>query len=114
MDDLIQVWILIVVGFLAGVINTLAGGGSLLPSRIDFYWSSPNVCQWDQPNRDCIQALWNCGISLREFQIFLSIVFRNYRLYWLLIGAQIACDIDGAIFNRILAIIMLIVVALLF
>ncbi len=41
--------LLIIVGFIAGVINTLAGGGSLLTLPVLIFMGlPPNYCKWNQ------------------------------------------------------------------
>lgn len=114
----IQWWhylLLVIVGFAAGVINTLAGGGSLLVLPILIFLGLPsNVANATNRIGIAVQALVGTmgyrskGVSNYPFNLYLGIS----ALFGSLIGAQIAVDIRGDVFNRILSIIMLIVVAL--
>ena len=115
MEEYIQAVILIVVGFFAGVINTLAGGGSLftLPVLI-FLGLPPNIANGTNRIAIVIQSLSGAlgykskGISSFPFNIYLSISASIGAV----IGAQIAMDLEAKMFNRILAIILLVVGAL--
>ena len=110
MEDYIETAILVVVGFFAGVINTLAGGGSLftLPVLI-FLGLPPNVANGTNRIAIVIQSLFGTigykskGISTFPFNIYLGISASLGSV----IGAQIAIDLDGQMFNRILAIILI-------
>ena len=112
MEEYIQAVILIVVGFFAGVINTLAGGGSLftLPVLI-FLGLPPNIANGTNRIAIVIQSLSGAlgykskGISNFPFNIYLG----NSASIGAVIGAQIAIDLDGRLFNRILAIILIVV-----
>ena len=75
MSDLIQYGFLIIVGILAGAINTLAGGGSLLTLPIlIFIGLPPNVANATNRIGIVFQAFVEPqDIVLREFLIFLSI-----------------------------------------
>lgn len=114
-----EIWvygILLLAGFAAGVINTLAGGGSLLTlPLLIFMGLPPSVANGTNRIGILIQALFGSvgyrskGVSTFPFNIFLGIA----AFFGSLIGAQIAVDIRGEVFNRILAVIMLVAVALL-
>ncbi|MBL30586.1 MAG: integrase [Flavobacteriaceae bacterium] len=112
MDALKEILILIVSGFIAGVINTLAGGGSLLTLPIlIFLGLPPNVANGTNRIGILIQSIsgtlgYNSkGIKSFPFSIYLGISASIGAL----IGAQIAIDIKGELFNKILAIIIIIV-----
>ena len=114
MNDILQYGLLIIVGMLAGVINTLAGGGSLLTLPVlIFLGLPPNVANATNRIGIAFQALIGTagyrskGVSNFPFNIYLGIS----ALIGSLIGAQIAVDIKGETFNKLLAIIMLFVVA---
>ena len=105
--------LLIVVGFVTGFINTIAGGGSLitLPILI-FLGLPPNVA--NGTNR--IPIFFQCLVSIAGFK---SKGLKTTNFAWYLglislvgaaIGAHIAIDIKGELFNRILAIVMVVVV----
>ena len=112
MDSIFEGFLLIIVGFFAGIINTLAGGGSLftLPVLI-FLGLPPSVANGTNRIVIVIQSLGGTlgyqskKINTFPFPIYLGVSASIGSL----IGAQIALQLDGAIFNRILAVIMLIV-----
>ena len=112
MDSIFEGFLLIIVGFFAGIINTLAGGGSLftLPVLI-FLGLPPSVANGTNRIVIVIQSLGGTlgyqskKINTFPFPIYLGVTASIGSL----IGAQIALQLDGAIFNRILAVIMLIV-----
>ena len=100
---------------MAGVINTLAGGGSLLTLPVLIFMGlPPNVANATNRIGIAFQALIGTagyrskGVSNFPFNIYLGIS----ALMGSLIGAQIAVDIKGETFNKVLAVIMIIVVAI--
>lgn len=112
--DLINILILFVIGLLAGIINTLAGGGSLLTLPVLIFMGlPPNVA--NATNR--IGIFFNGIFAIRGFQSKGSKVDK-YSI-WLgvaaflgaIIGSLIAVDIKGETFNRILAGVIVLVVA---
>lgn len=116
MDDLVTYILLFSAGLAAGIINTLAGGGSLLTLPVLIFMGvPPNVANGTNRIGILIQALVGTagyrsrGISTHPFSLYLGIA----AFFGSLVGAQIAVDIRGESFNRILSIIMLVVVALL-
>jgi len=108
--------LLVVVGFVVGFINTLAGGASLisLPTLI-FLGLPPAVANGTNRVAIVIQTAMGVagfrskGVSTFPFNLYLGIS----ALIGAVIGAQLAVDIKGETFNRILAIIMVVVVVLL-
>lgn len=115
MNDLLQYGLLILVGMIAGVINTLAGGGSLLTLPVLIFMGlPPNVANATNRVGIAFQALIGTagyrskGVSNFPFNIYLGIS----ALIGSLIGAQIAVDIKGETFNKLFAVIMIIVVAI--
>ena len=112
MDPILEVFLLIIVGFFAGIINTLSGGGSLftLPVLI-FLGLPPSVANGTNRIAIVISSLGGVlgyqskNINTVPFSIYLGISASIGSI----IGAQIALQIDGAIFNKILAVIMIIV-----
>ncbi len=113
MNLLTETLLLIVVGFVTGFINTIAGGGSLitLPILI-FLGLPPNVA--NGTNR--IPIFFQCLVSIAGFK---SKGLKTTNFGWYLglislvgaaIGAHIAIDIKGELFNKILAIVMVVVV----
>jgi len=110
MVDLI---LLIIVGFVAGVINTLAGGGSLLTLPVLIFMGlPPNIANGTNRVGIVIQMLAGTagfkskGITTFPFSIYMGVS----ALIGSLIGAQIAIDIKGETFNKILSFVMMVVV----
>ncbi|MEM9001758.1 MAG: sulfite exporter TauE/SafE family protein [Bacteroidota bacterium] len=107
--------LLIAVGFLVGFINTIAGGGSLLalPTLI-FLGLPPNVANGTNRVAIIIQTTLatagfkSKGVSTFPFNVYLGIS----ALLGAILGAWIAVDIKGETFNRILATVMMAVVAI--
>lgn len=105
--------LLVVVGFIAGFINTVAGGGALLtlPTLI-FLGLPPGIANGTNRVAVVIQTALatagfkSKGVSTAPFNIYLGIS----ALFGAIIGAQIAVDIKGETFNRILAGVMLTVI----
>ena len=107
--------LLILVGFIAGFINIMAGGGSLLTLPLLIFLGLPSAVA-NGTNRIAIfmsafsanAGFKSKGISNYPFNFYLG--FSG--LLGALIGAQIAVDIKGELFNKILAVIMIVVVLL--
>tara|TARA_R110001583_G_scaffold111032_2_gene260086 strand:- start:19070 stop:19822 length:753 start_codon:yes stop_codon:yes gene_type:complete len=113
MNPIVEILVLVCVGFVAGCINTLAGGGSLLTLPIlIFLGLPPNVANGTNRIAILFQNIFTTagfkskGIITFPFSIYLG----TSALLGSIIGAQIAVDIKGETFNKILAIIMIIVV----
>ncbi|MGV8945624.1 MAG: sulfite exporter TauE/SafE family protein [Lutibacter sp.] len=113
MNPFLEIVLLIVIGFVAGVINTFAGGGSLLTLPVlIFLGLPPNVANATNRIGVFFQSISTTagfkskGIKTFPFSIYISIS----ALIGALIGAQIAVDIKGETFNKILAILMVLVV----
>ncbi len=103
---------LVLIGFVVGVINTLAGGGSLLSlPLLIFLGLPPNVANGTNRVAIFIQNIFGTagykskGIHTYPFNVYFGIA----ALFGALIGAKIAVDIKGDLFNKILAVIMLFV-----
>ncbi len=111
--DLLEVVLILAVGMVAGFINTIAGGGSLLSMPILIFLGLPpavanatnRVAIFSQ-NIFAVAGFKSKGVS--EFKY--SILLGTSALAGAVIGAKIAVDIQGEIFNKILAIIMVVVV----
>lgn len=107
--------LLVVVGFIVGFINTVAGGASLisLPVLI-FLGLPPSVANGTNRVAIVIQTAIGVagykskGVATFPFNLYLGIS----ALIGAIIGAYIAVDIRGETFNRILAIVMIAVVAI--
>ncbi|AMC10513.1 integrase [Lutibacter profundi] len=113
MDSVLEIIGLIFIGLIAGVINTLAGGGSLLTLPIlIFLGLPPNIANGTNRIAILFQNIFTTagfkskGVITFPFSIYVGIS----ALIGSLIGAQIAVDIKGETFNKILAIIMVVIV----
>lgn len=115
MEELWHYPLLVLVGFTVGFINTIAGGASLitLPTLI-FLGLPPAVANGTNRVAITIQTAMGIagfrskGVSTFPFNLYLGIA----AFFGAIIGAQIAVDIKGETFNRILAGIMIAVVLL--
>lgn len=107
--------LLIGAGLVAGFINTMAGGGSLLTVPLLIFLGLPAATA-NGTNRVAILVATSSatlGFRSKKVNAFpLSLYLGAAALLGALIGAKIAIDIDGFLFNKILAIIMLAVVVL--
>ncbi len=104
---------LILIGFIAGIINTLAGGGSLLTlPLLIFLGLPPNIANGTNRIAIFIQNIFGAaGYKSKGYTTYpFSIYFGISALIGAIIGAKLAIDIKGDVFNKILAIVMLIVV----
>jgi len=105
---------LILIGFIAGIINVIAGGGSLLTLPIlIFLGLPPNVANGTNRIAIIIQNIFavsgfkSKGVSAFPYSIYLAIS----ATFGAILGALVAVDIRGDLFNKILAIIMVLIVA---
>ena len=107
--------LLVLAGFVAGFVNTIAGGGTLLtlPFLI-FLGLPPAVANGTNRIAIFLQTFTGAvgfrskGISTFPFSIYCGFS----ALIGSIIGAKIAIDIKGDTFNRVLAIVMIAVVIL--
>ncbi|MCF6182312.1 sulfite exporter TauE/SafE family protein [Lutibacter sp.] len=113
MDLVFEILLLIGVGFFAGIINTMAGGGSLLTLPIlIFIGLPPNIANGTNRVAIVVQNIFTTvgfkskGIKTFPFSIYVGLS----ALVGSVIGAQIAVDIKGEVFNKILSVVMLLVV----
>jgi len=102
-----------VVGFAVGFINTVAGGGSLLSLPVlIFLGLPPSVANGTNRVAIIFQTAFatagfkSKGVSTFPFNAYLG----ASALIGAIIGASIAVDIDGAVFNKILAVVMIAVI----
>ena len=108
--------LLVGAGFIAGVVNTLAGGGSLLtlPALI-FFGLPPAVANGTNRIAIIIQNIFSTagfsskGITTYPFSLYLGAV----ALLGAVIGAKLAIEVPEDLFNKILAFVMIIVVVFL-
>ena len=105
--------LLVVIGFIAGFINTIAGGGSLLTLPVLIFMGlPPSVANGTNRIGIVIQMIAGSagfkskGITTFPFSIYMGIS----ALIGSLIGAQIAVDIKGETFNKVLSFVMIAVV----
>ena len=110
-----EIFIIVLAGFAAGFVNTVAGGGSLIAlSALIFIGLPPMVANGS--NRiavfaQCIFGVWGFkskGVSSFKFSFWLGLS----ALAGAALGAKIAVGIDGILFNKLLAVIMLVIVVL--
>lgn len=109
----IELFFLALVGFVAGVINIMAGGGSLLTlPMLIFLGLPPAIANGTNRVAILIQNVFSIsGFRSKGVNTFpYSIYFGLSAMVGAIIGAQIAIDIPGELFNRILAVVMIFVV----
>lgn len=111
--ELWHILLLIIVGFLAGIINTLAGGGSLLTMPLLIFMgldaamaNGTNRIAILFQNATAIGGFKSKGQKFGKFEILLGIS----ALIGAIIGSKIALEINDGIFNKILAVVMVFVV----
>lgn len=113
--DFLEVLLILGVGLAAGIINTMAGGGSLLSLPILIFLGLPpavanatnRVAIFSQ-NVFAVAGFKSKGIAEFRYSFLLGL----FALVGAIIGAKIAVDIKGEVFNKILAVIMILVVIL--
>ena len=113
--DFLEVVLILGVGLVAGAVNTLAGGGSLLSLPILIFLGLPPAVA-NATNRVAIfsqnvfgvAGFRSKGIAEFKYSFWLGIS----ALFGAIIGAKLAVDIKGEVFNRILAVVMIFVVFL--
>lgn len=100
------------VGMVAGFINTVAGGGSLLTLPVLIFMGLPpalangtNRVGILLQNVFAVSGFRSKGVSVFPYAIYLAIT----ALIGAVIGAKLAVDIKGEVFNRILAVVMVLV-----
>lgn len=113
--DILEPLFIIIIGFIAGFLNVVGGGGSLISLPILIFLGLPGSVA-NATSRVAILAqnifavggFHSKGVKLPfPYSIYLGIA----SLTGGLIGARLAVNIDDKIFNRILAIVMVLVVA---
>ncbi|MGB1270108.1 MAG: sulfite exporter TauE/SafE family protein [Flavobacteriaceae bacterium] len=110
---MLEYLLLIGVGFIAGFVNTIAGGGTLLTMPILIFMGlPPSVANGTNRVAILIQtAIGVKGFQSKEVSTYpFSVYLGISALFGSLIGAQIAVDIKGDTFNKILSVIMVLVV----
>lgn len=112
----LELILLVIIGFITGIINIMAGGGSLLTlPMLIFLGLPPSVANGTNRVAILIQNIFStAGFRSKGITTFpYSIYFGISAMFGAIIGAQIAVDIKGEVFNKILAIVMLFVVVFL-
>lgn len=113
-----EIWqfpVVFAVGVIAGVMNTLAGGGSLITLPVLIFLGLPSTVA-NGTNRLAITAqsvlavagFKRKGVSNFKLSLFLSLP----ALTGAVLGAQLAVDVSDAFFKKILAVVMLFVLGL--
>tara|TARA_B100000809_G_scaffold177312_1_gene174827 strand:- start:1292 stop:2065 length:774 start_codon:yes stop_codon:yes gene_type:complete len=108
--DINSILILVGIGLFAGVVNTLAGGGSLVTLPVLILFLGLDEATANGTNRlmvivAAIVASYGYkskGVSTHPYGLYFGIA----ATFGAIIGAKIAIDIDGDTFKRFLAIIM--------
>jgi uncharacterized protein len=111
--DLFDVIIILVIGFFAGVINVMAGGGSLLTMPLLIFMGLDSVVA-NGTNRvailfqniSSIHGFRSKGVRVGSYGVYLGIS----ALLGAILGAGFAIEIDSALFNKVLAVVMVLVV----
>ncbi len=110
-----EILLLVGAGLFAGFINTIAGGGSLISMPLLIFMGLPsadanasNRVALFLQNVFAIQGFRSKGVYVFPYALWPAIT----ATIGAIIGAYIAVDIDSQLFNRILAIVMLMVIVL--
>jgi len=111
MDPLLwQIPVLMLVGVVAGFLNVLAGGGSLMTLPLLIFLGLPAVVA-NGTNRVAIfcQNIFAIGGFRRQgvFPIRLALICTVPALFGSYLGANLAVSIDDQLFKRLLAVIMI-------
>src|SRR3989338_3912463 len=113
--ELWQFPVILTVGVIAGVINTLAGGGSLITLPVLIFLGLPATVA-NGTNRLAItvqSVLAVAGFKRKGVSDFKSSFLMSLpALIGAIIGAQLAVDVSDILFKRILAVVMLLVLGL--
>ena len=111
----IEAFLLIAAGLFAGFVNTIAGGGSLLTMPLLIFMGLPSA-EANASNRVALflQNIFSVagfkskGVSAFPLAVWLAISASIGAF----IGSKIAVEINDLVFNRILAVVMLMVIGL--
>ena len=113
--ELWQFPVVFIVGVVAGVINTLAGGGSLITMPVLIFLGLPATVA-NGTNRLAItvqSVLAVTGFKRKGVSDFKSSLLMSLpALVGAIIGAQLAVDVSDILFKRILAVVMILVLGL--
>ena len=107
-----EILVLLIVGIISGMVNTIAGGGSLLTLPILIFLGLPpsiangtNRIQLIFQNIFAVYGFKSKGISNYKFSSWLSFT----AILGSLLGAKIAIDFPEELFKKVLSVIMIIV-----
>ncbi len=110
-----QIIVVIVVGIVGGFVNTLAGGGSLLTLPALIFIGLPSAVANGTnrvaillQNLTAVAGFKQQGLSDFKFSLGLSVP----AVVGAIVGAKLAMDISDALFQKVLAAVMLLVVGL--
>ncbi|MBX2962369.1 MAG: sulfite exporter TauE/SafE family protein [Cyclobacteriaceae bacterium] len=114
MELVLENLLYIVIGLIAGGLNTIAGGGSLISLPVLIFMGLPgsvanatNRVAILSQNIFAVRGFNSKGVKLPlPYSIYLGLASLGGGI----IGAKLAVDIDDTLFNRILAVIMVMVV----
>lgn len=113
--SLFQIGLILAAGIMAGFINTLGGGGSLITLPVLIFMGLPPAVA-NGTNRIAIIVQNIVGVAnFRRMGFFypkLSFILGVPAILGSILGARVAVSISGDLFERILAIIMIIVLIL--
>ena len=113
--NLFQIGLILVAGAVAGFLNTLGGGGSLLTMPVLIFMGLPAATA-NGTNRIAIFIQNVVGVTnFRSKGFFypkLSFILGIPAIIGSIIGARVAVSISGELFEKILAIVMIIVLIL--
>lgn len=111
--SLIDALILVVVGFVAGFINVVAGGGSLISLPVLIFLGLPttvanasNRLAIIAQNSTAVVGFQSKGINAFPYSISLAIS----AFFGAILGARISVNLDDALFNKIIAVVMVSVI----
>lgn len=113
--SLIEALILLAAGLFTGMINTLAGGGSLITLPLFIFMGLPSA-EANASNRigvflqgvTSVAGFNSKGVSVFPYAIWVSLT----AVVGCVIGAYYATDIKNEVFNRVLAVVMVVVMVL--
>ncbi len=117
MEQVLKLIALAMLGAVAGFLNIMAGGGSLLTLPFLIFLGLPPVMA-NGTNRVAILVQNVFAVArFHQFQVIpkgIILVVAGPAVFGAVLGAQIAVDIDELLFKRLLAMIMVLVIALTF
>lgn len=115
MEEYYKLLILIPVGVIAGFINTVAGGGSLLSLPVMIFMGLPpamangtNRVALFLQNISGVAGFKSKGVFVYPYSLWLGIS----ALFGAIIGAKVSVELDDKTFNQIIALVMIGVVIL--